>query len=268
MESALLAFKRPLNGVGANNASPLREMHQESTVQKKVIRRKDRWTDSEELKLKDLVGLYGLDKWKIIAEKMQTRTSNSCRMRWYNELNPKTNQADFTEDEDEVILVAQRLFGNKWSKIAKLLEGRTNNDVKNRWRVLVTNRSFTRQLQSKLSNLAALVRQHPHKLLAAMDEFHNYRSNMLNEETTNLHAQYLQEENNSSRMPEQHSGHHHHFSTIFPADPLALFTPHVSIPQPPPPPPSAPFSLPSPGAADAMTRKTPKFFDFLGVGDS
>ncbi|EOA18134.1 hypothetical protein CARUB_v10006597mg [Capsella rubella] len=240
-------------------------MHQESTVQKKVIRRKDRWTDSEELKLKDLVGLYGLDKWKIIAEKMQTRTSNSCRMRWYNELNPKTNQADFTEDEDEVILVAQRLFGNKWSKIAKLLEGRTNNDVKNRWRVLQSR--CPRETTSAQTSCWV----HSEFLMffyEAMDEFHNYRSNMLNEETTNLHAQYLQEENNSSRMPEQHSGHHHHFSTIFPADPLALFTPHVSIPQPPPPPPSAPFSLPSPGAADAMTRKTPKFFDFLGVGDS
>lgn len=99
----------------------------------------------------------------------------------------------------------------------------------------------------------------------------NYSWKMLKEETTNLKAQYLQEEYCSSRMPMQYSGHHHHFST-FSADSLALLTPHVSISQPSSS--SSSSSLSSSEAENTMAARyfeatiPPRFIDFLGVGAS
>lgn len=39
----------------------------------------------------------------------------------------------FLEKEDKFIIIMQNIFGNKWTMISTFLEGRTENNVKNRW---------------------------------------------------------------------------------------------------------------------------------------
>ncbi|CAD5333497.1 unnamed protein product [Arabidopsis thaliana] len=223
-------------------------MHQE---EKKKKHRGGHWTLSEDLKLKELVAVFGPQNWKFIGEKMEPRTSLSCRQRWFNQLDPKINKRNFTDEEEEKLLRAHILYGNKWSKIAKLFNRRTDHAVKNHWHSLM-NRIIRKQSASDIRSF---------------DNIQNYQtSNFLpgsvSHESTNLNAQYLQEKNYSSCMPLQHSCHHHHFST-FPANSLALFTPHVSISQP-----SSSSLLSSSEAEDIMTTTTPRYIDFLGVGDS
>lgn len=101
---------------------------------------KNTWTQSEDTQLKNLVEAWekkhGTDKhsWNDISKNILGRSGEQCRKRWRYKLDPKLKRdVAWTIDEDNLLRELQAKVGNKWAMIGKLLKGRSDVDVKNRF---------------------------------------------------------------------------------------------------------------------------------------
>jgi hypothetical protein len=100
-------------------------------VGSKVVRR--RFSSDEDARLRRLVETFGCTNWREVAKMMPNRTARQCREHYNNHLAESLSKEPWSREEDAIIVKKYLEIGPRWVEIARLLKGRSENGVKNRW---------------------------------------------------------------------------------------------------------------------------------------
>lgn len=80
-----------------------------------------------------LVQSQGALNWVRIAQTLGSRTPKQCRERYHQNLKPSLNHNPITPEEGLLIERLVHELGKRWAEIARQLDGRSDNAVKNWW---------------------------------------------------------------------------------------------------------------------------------------
>ncbi|EPS73052.1 hypothetical protein M569_01708, partial [Genlisea aurea] len=122
--------------------------------------RRGPWTLEEDNLLIQHIGFHGEGRWNSLAKSAGLkRTGKSCRLRWLNYLKPDIKRGNLSPQEQILILELQSKWGNRWSKIAQNLPGRTDNEIKNYWRTRVQKQARRLQADSNSGEFLEAIRR-------------------------------------------------------------------------------------------------------------
>ncbi|XP_030521940.1 transcription factor MYB27-like [Rhodamnia argentea] len=121
------------------------------------ILRKGTWIEQEDVILTAFVTVLGERRWDHIAKTSGLkRSGKSCRLRWKNYLRPNLKRGPISPEEERIVIKLHEQWGNKWSRIAEKLPGRTDNEIKNYWKT-----HLKKEVQSSKQGLSGAACQAP-----------------------------------------------------------------------------------------------------------
>ena len=98
--------------------------------------KRGKWDLTEDIKLILGAKIFGKN-WVRVAGLIPNRTDIQCRERYCNVLSPNINSTGWSCREDIKLQLGILMWGKKWSKIARVIEGRTDNQCWRRSKILV-----------------------------------------------------------------------------------------------------------------------------------
>ncbi|KAL9300628.1 putative transcription factor MYB-HB-like family [Arabidopsis thaliana] len=99
---------------------------------------KVKWTESEDIKLKEIMALGPTKKWTKVPKKFERRTGKQCRERWYDHLRPNIKDTKY-------------LVPNGTRSHSNFRGARSDNNIKNHWN------TTKRRVQNKRGGTVNLV---------------------------------------------------------------------------------------------------------------
>ncbi|OHT10820.1 Myb-like DNA-binding domain containing protein [Tritrichomonas foetus] len=111
--------------------------YQQVATNNSSIKKRIKFTEEEDDKLRQLVQQYGESNWEMVAKLMEGRNGRQCRERYRNYLIPGFVKNQWTEKEDQILLQKYHEYGPKWTKIMKFFAGRSAVNIKNRFNYFV-----------------------------------------------------------------------------------------------------------------------------------
>lgn len=121
--------------------------------------RRGPWTLEEDTLLVHYISCHGEGRWNLLAKRAGLRrTGKSCRLRWLNYLKPDVKRGNLSPREQLLILELHSKWGNRWSKIAQHLPGRTDNEIKNYWRTRVQKQARNLNMEANSQAFQDMIR--------------------------------------------------------------------------------------------------------------
>ncbi|XP_050226964.1 MYB-like transcription factor ODO1 [Mercurialis annua] len=157
--------------------------------------KKGPWTAEEDNKLINFILTNGQCCWRAVPKLAGLRRcGKSCRLRWTNYLRPDLKRGLLTESEEQLVIDLHSRLGNRWSKIAARLPGRTDNEIKNHWNT---------HIKKKLLKMGIdPITHQPFHNQQPKTEQTSLSQETLNNNITNNQENNDSEENSSSSPPE------------------------------------------------------------------
>ncbi|XP_049378434.1 MYB-like transcription factor ODO1 [Solanum stenotomum] len=140
--------------------------------------KKGPWTAEEDKKLINFILTNGQCCWRAVPKLAGLRRcGKSCRLRWTNYLRPDLKRGLLSEAEEKLVIDLHARLGNRWSKIAARLPGRTDNEIKNHWNTHIKKKLLkmgidpvTHEPLNKAENPADQNKNNDHQLVVVVPE--------------------------------------------------------------------------------------------------
>ncbi|KAK5627252.1 hypothetical protein RRF57_002967 [Xylaria bambusicola] len=199
--------------------------------------RRGPWSQFEDEVLIRLVQQQGPLNWVRISDTLVSRSPKQCRERYHQNLKPTLNHEPISAEEGQLIEKLVGDLGKRWAEIARRLNNRSDNAVKNWWNGSQNRRKRTIRKKSAGGNNAhrrlTAPLGHPRRpqLELATGAAHIFQANHRHEPVSPCMVHYghtMQNAPSSSGLPSPHSDRSSLYSASItkdalpPGSPIAL----------------------------------------------